>query len=79
MLQAFVNVSVVSGFCPTTGVTAPFLSYGGSSMISCLISVGLILSVSRVAERDALSTGEESQEQEPQRNKRLTLHCEQGD
>jgi cell division protein FtsW len=79
VLQAFVNVSVVSGFCPTTGVTAPFLSYGGSSMISCLISIGLVLSVSRVAERDALAKGEEPEGQDPQRNKRLNLHCEQGD
>ena len=29
----FVNIGVVSGWCPTTGVTAPFLSYGGSSMM----------------------------------------------
>jgi cell division protein FtsW len=32
-MQALVNIGVVSGWCPTTGVTAPFLSYGGSSMM----------------------------------------------
>ena len=51
--QAFVNIGVVSGFGPTTGVTAPFLSYGGSSMLSCMAAVGLLLSVSRVCEKEA--------------------------
>ena len=51
--QAFVNIGVVSGFGPTTGVTAPFLSYGGSSMLSCMLAVGLLLSVSRVSEKEA--------------------------
>jgi len=53
-LQAFVNISVVSGFAPTTGVTAPFLSYGGSSMIASLLGIGLVLSVSRVSGQQAL-------------------------
>ena len=52
--QAFVNIGVVSGFGPTTGVTAPFLSYGGSSMLGCMVSVGLLLSVSRISEQEAL-------------------------
>jgi len=52
--QAFVNIGVVSGFGPTTGVTAPFLSYGGSSMLSSMAAVGLLLSVSRISEQEAL-------------------------
>jgi cell division protein FtsW len=52
--QAFVNIGVVSGFGPTTGVTAPFLSYGGSSMLSCMAAVGLLFSVSRINEQEAL-------------------------
>ncbi len=51
--QAFVNIGVVSGFGPTTGVTAPFLSYGGSSMLSCMAAIGLLLSVSRISETEA--------------------------
>ena len=51
-LHAFVNIGVVSGFGPTTGVTAPFLSYGGSSMLNSLLCVGLLLSVSRTSERE---------------------------
>lgn len=45
--QALVNFSVVSGWCPTTGLTAPFFSYGGSSMIATLLCMGLIFNTSR--------------------------------
>jgi cell division protein FtsW len=45
-VQALINIGVVSGWCPTTGVTAPFLSYGGSSMMILLVCSGLILNVS---------------------------------
>ena len=45
--QALVNISVVSGWCPTTGLTAPFLSYGGSSIISILLCVGLVFNICR--------------------------------
>jgi cell division protein FtsW len=50
-IQALVNISVVSGFCPTTGVTAPFVSYGGSSMLAGMLGIGLVFSVLRVAQR----------------------------
>lgn len=51
-VHAFVNLSVVSGFAPTTGVTAPFISYGGSSLLASFLGVGLLFSVSRQAELD---------------------------
>ncbi|MBT7165907.1 MAG: FtsW/RodA/SpoVE family cell cycle protein, partial [Victivallales bacterium] len=77
-LQAFVNVSVVSGFCPTTGVTAPFLSYGGSSMVSCLLCTGLVMSVSRVAEREASAEGDGVAGPHDRQSKRLNLQREGG-
>ena len=46
-VQAMVNIGVVSGWLPPTGVTAPFLSYGGSSVISLMFLVGLVLNVHR--------------------------------
>ncbi|MHB9037342.1 MAG: putative lipid II flippase FtsW [Armatimonadota bacterium] len=46
-LQALINVSVVSASIPATGVPLPFISYGGSSLISMMIAAGILLSVSR--------------------------------
>jgi cell division protein FtsW (lipid II flippase) len=40
-LQAFVHISVNLGLCPATGLTLPFLSYGGSSLVSSFITLGL--------------------------------------
>lgn len=44
-MQVFINVGVNTGLLPTKGLTLPFLSYGGSSVIVCLMSVALILRI----------------------------------
>ena len=43
--QALLNLMVVVGLIPVTGVTLPFLSYGGSSLVITLISMGIILNI----------------------------------
>ena len=48
--QTLLNLSVVVGLVPVTGVTLPFFSYGGSSLIITLISIGIILNISRYRE-----------------------------
>jgi cell division protein FtsW len=50
VVQAFINIGVVSGSLPTTGVPLPFLSYGGSSLLSSMICVGILLNISRYRE-----------------------------
>lgn len=45
IIQTILNLSVVIGLIPVTGVTLPFLSYGGSSLLISSISVGIILSI----------------------------------
>ncbi len=47
IVQCIMNLSVVIGLIPVTGVTLPFLSYGGSSLLISCISVGIILSISK--------------------------------
>ncbi|UFJ42728.1 rod shape-determining protein RodA [Brevibacillus humidisoli] len=44
-VQIFVNIGMNIGLSPITGITLPFISYGGSSLLSNLIGVGLILSM----------------------------------
>jgi cell division protein FtsW len=56
-LQAFVNIGVVLGWLPVLGVTLPFVSAGGSSLIANLIAVGLVLAVERHRVRNPLGGG----------------------
>ncbi len=44
--QVLVNIAMATGALPVVGITLPFLSYGGSSMLTCLISIGLLLNIS---------------------------------
>ena len=45
--QTLLNLMVVVGLIPVTGVTLPFLSYGGSSLLITMLSMGIILNISR--------------------------------
>ncbi len=47
IFQALMNLMVVVGLIPVTGVTLPFLSYGGSSLLISMASIGILLNISR--------------------------------
>ena len=47
IIQAILNLMVVVGLIPVTGVTLPFFSYGGSSLLVSMASIGIILNISR--------------------------------
>jgi cell division protein FtsW len=49
-IQAFFNISVVLALLPTKGIPLPFLSYGGSSLLIMLASVGVLLNISKQVE-----------------------------
>ena len=47
MIQVILNVAVVTNMIPNTGITLPFVSYGGTSVVFLLLEMGIALSVSR--------------------------------
>lgn len=54
-LSVFINAGVVMGLLPTKGLTLPFLSYGGSSLVSLCFLFGLILNIENSFEEDKFS------------------------
>ena len=44
--QFFVNIGMVTGVLPVVGLTLPFMSYGGSSLLTSFIALGLVLNIS---------------------------------
>ncbi|MBQ9816890.1 MAG: putative lipid II flippase FtsW [Proteobacteria bacterium] len=49
-LQGAVNLCVISGLLPTKGLTLPFISFGGSSLLMCMFATGVLLNISKCAE-----------------------------
>lgn len=50
MIQVILNIAVVTNTIPNTGITLPFISYGGTSIVFLLLEMGLVLSVSNLIE-----------------------------
>ena len=50
MIQVILNIAVVTNTIPNTGITLPFVSYGGTSVLFLLLEMGLVLSVSSMVE-----------------------------
>lgn len=46
-IQALVNIAVVTGTIPVTGMPLPFFSYGGTAIISNLAAIGILLNISK--------------------------------
>jgi len=47
VFQAFINMGVVTGLLPVTGISLPFISYGGSSLLFSMLGIGILLNISR--------------------------------
>lgn len=65
-LQAAVNMAVVTGSIPTTGITLPFISYGGTSLVISMSMVGLLMNIAKEAFDDSLVHSEK-----PKQRKRI--------
>jgi cell division protein FtsW len=50
MIQVILNIAVVTNTIPNTGITLPFVSYGGTSVVFLLIEMGVVLNVSSLLE-----------------------------
>ena len=50
-LQAIINIAVVTGSMPVTGMPLPFFSYGGTALIILLCGVGVLLNISRASSK----------------------------
>ena len=46
-IQTFINLGVVVGLFPVTGVTLPLMSYGGTSLTITLVSIGILINISK--------------------------------
>jgi len=58
ILQTLLNMAVIVAVSPPTGVTLPFVSYGGSSLVASLIGIGVLLSISRFSVESASRTSQ---------------------
>ena len=50
MIQVILNIAVVTNTIPNTGITLPFVSYGGTSVLFLLMEIGVVLNVSNLLE-----------------------------
>jgi cell division protein FtsW len=51
VIQAFINIGVVTASWPVTGVPLPFVSFGGTSLVVSLVAVALIMNIGRYRAR----------------------------
>jgi len=65
IIQTVMNIGIVTKLLPVTGFTLPFISYGGSSLIVCMASAGILLNISRhnLTVSKKVNVGEEMVEQ----------------
>jgi len=59
-IQTTINLSVVTGILPVTGITLPLISYGGSSLVITLIELGLVLNISRYRQKKLINPSEKA-------------------
>jgi len=51
IFQALINITAITGLIPLTGITLPFISYGGTSLVFSMVGVGILLNISKKCER----------------------------
>ena len=72
LMQVFVNIGGISGLIPSTGVTFPFLSQGGNSLLVLSVAIGIVLNIDANEKRDAIYRAEEEQKEQRRRAKMIS-------
>ncbi|MBD8068434.1 FtsW/RodA/SpoVE family cell cycle protein [Bacillus sp. PS06] len=76
-IQAFINLGGLTGLIPITGVTLPFISYGGSSLILLLLSMGVLVNISMFVNYEANYSHKAKEKvvhQQPKFNSKYSTH-----
>lgn len=74
IMEALINIAVVTATIPVTGIPLPFISYGGSSLVSALMAVGILLSISKGAREGDIKTHANSHSRRRDSRTRLSKH-----
>lgn len=69
MTHVVVNVGAMTGVFPLTGVTLPFLSFGGTSLLFCMVSLGLVFAISRYTTHQLIEETEDGDERSMRRRR----------
>jgi len=56
-VQAAINIAVVTGCLPTKGITLPFISFGGSSLVMSVFEIGILVNIARHAGNVSMDSG----------------------
>lgn len=70
-IQAFINLGAISGLLPITGVTLPFVSYGGSSLLVLMISMGILNNIARHVKKSISDSALEKNKPEEATDRRI--------
>ncbi|WP_042223906.1 putative lipid II flippase FtsW [Oceanobacillus manasiensis] len=73
-IQAFINLGSISGILPITGVTLPFISYGGSSLLILMISMGVLNNIAKTVKQQEQQDVNHNQAHDHSTGKRNAAH-----
>ncbi len=57
-IQSFINIGVVTSSIPATGITLPLISFGGTSLVTYLAGIGILLNITRYTDKNRRKTDE---------------------
>ncbi len=71
VIQAFINIAVNTALAPVTGITLPFVSYGGSSLVASLVGIAILLNISQHTNyyASSLNRGRDRRTRSPKRSR----------